>query len=146
MENQKIINLLDNAPNQPSKFRTKNRVGINDDARGTYNKNSQVKFKTSMLKSILCDYSDTYMLVSETITNDGAGHEDNVKRVDERDEGVIFKICAPFIDCISEINNNQIDNAKDWDVVMSMCNLIEYNGDYSKTPGSLWQYYTWSKW
>ena len=53
------------------------------------------------------------MLVSETITNDGAGHEDNVKRVDERDEGVIFKICAPFIDCISEINNNQIDNAKD---------------------------------
>ena len=67
MEYQKIINLLDNTPNQPSKFRTKNWVLINDDARGSYNKNSQGKFKTSMLKSSLCDYSDTYILVKETI-------------------------------------------------------------------------------
>ena len=51
MKYQKIINLLGNAPNQPSKFRTENWVEINDDARGTYNTNSQIKFKTSVLKS-----------------------------------------------------------------------------------------------
>ena len=58
IEFQKIINLLDNTPNQPSKFRTKNWVKINDDSHGTYNTNSQTKIKTSMLKSSLCDYSD----------------------------------------------------------------------------------------
>ena len=68
MEYQKIINLLDNRPNQPSKFRTKNWIEINDDARRTYNTNSQIKFKTSMLKSSLCDYSDAYILVSGNIT------------------------------------------------------------------------------
>ena len=51
VEYQKIINLLDNTPYQPSKFKTKNQVEINDDARGTYNTNSQIKFITSMLKS-----------------------------------------------------------------------------------------------
>ena len=64
MEYQKIISLLDNTPNQPTKFRTKNWVETNDDVRGTYNTNSQTKFKTSMLKSSACDYSDAYMLVS----------------------------------------------------------------------------------
>ena len=65
MEYQKIINLLDNTQKNPSKFRTKHRVGINDDARGTYNSNSQIKFKTSMLKPNLCDYSDTYTLAEK---------------------------------------------------------------------------------
>ena len=68
MEYKKIINLLDNTPNQTSKFRTKNWVEINDVARGTYNTNSQIKFETSMLKSSFCDYSDAYIFVSETIT------------------------------------------------------------------------------
>ena len=54
---------------------------------------------------------------------------------------IIFKSCAPFTDCISEINNTQVDNAKDLDVVMLMYNLIEYSDNYSKTLGSLWQYY-----
>ena len=68
MEYQKIANLLDdNKSNQPSKFRTKNWVEINDESRGTYNVNSQIKFKTTMLKSSLCDYSDAYILVKETI-------------------------------------------------------------------------------
>ena len=58
MEYQKIVNLLDNALNQPSKFRTKNWVEINDESRGTYNFNSQIKFKTTMLNSSFCDYSD----------------------------------------------------------------------------------------
>ena len=73
MEYQKIIKLLDNAPNQPSKFRTKNWFETIDDAHVTYDKGSQIKFKTSMLKSSLFDYSDAYILVSGTITIDGAG-------------------------------------------------------------------------
>ena len=63
MEHQKIENLLDNASNQPSKFRTKNWVEINDESRGTYSVNKQVNFKTSMPRSSLCDYSDTYIFV-----------------------------------------------------------------------------------
>ena len=67
MEHQKIIILLQSTPNQTSKSRTKNWTGISDDARGMYNTISQVKFKTSMLKSSLWDYSDAYILVSRTI-------------------------------------------------------------------------------
>ena len=63
-----MINLLDNTSNQPSKFRTKKWVEINDESRGTYNTNSQIKFKTRMLKSSLCDYSDAYIVVRGTIT------------------------------------------------------------------------------
>ena len=63
MEYQKIINLLDNTPNQLSKFRTKNWVEINNNSRGAYNVNTQIKFKTTMLKSSLCDYGDAYILV-----------------------------------------------------------------------------------
>ena len=63
MEYQKIINLLNNAASQPTKFRTKKWVEINDNSRGTYNTNSQIKFKTSMLRSILREFSDVYILV-----------------------------------------------------------------------------------
>ena len=62
MEYQKIANLIDDASNQSSKFRTKHWVEINDESRGTYNVNSQIKFKTTMLKSSLCDYSDAYII------------------------------------------------------------------------------------
>ena len=68
MEYQKIANLLDTESNQPSKFRTRNWVEINDEARGTYSPNKQIKFKTSMLRSSLCDYSDAYILVKGNIT------------------------------------------------------------------------------
>ena len=54
---------------------------------------------------------------------------------------MIIKTCAPFTDCISKINNTQVDNAKDNDIVIPMLNLIEYSDNYSKTSGSLWQYY-----
>ena len=104
MEYQKIINFLDNTPNQPTKFRTENWVKINDDACGTYNINCKVKFKNSVLKSILRNYSDTYILVSGTITITKAGVE--------KEKGVISKYCAPFTECISEINHIQIHNAK----------------------------------
>ena len=142
MEYQKIANLLDdNKSNQPSKFRTKNWVKINDESRGIYNVNSQIKFKTTFLKSSLCDYSDVYILVKGTITIAGAGDHAEARQADERDKGVAFKNYAPFTNCISEINNAQVDNAKDIDIVMPMYNLIEYSDNYAKTSGSLWQYY-----
>ena len=91
-----------------------------------------------MLKSSLCDYSDAYVLVKGTITITGVGADAAARQADERDKGVVFKNCAPFTNCISEINNTQVDNAKDIDIVMPMYSLIEY---YAKTSGSLWQYY-----
>ena len=78
MEYQKII-ILNNTPNQPSKFRTKNWVEINDDLCGTYNTNSQIKFKTSMLKSRLCDYRDACIAVNGTITVPNTGTADTPK-------------------------------------------------------------------
>ena len=68
MEYQKITNLLDNASNQPSKFRIKNCFKINDKSTGVYNMNNQIKFKTKMLRSNLCDYPDAYILVKGTLT------------------------------------------------------------------------------
>ena len=91
-----------------------------------------------MLKSSLCDYSDAYILVKGTITvNNTAAQGAAANNTNKK---VIFKNCAPFTNCISEINNTQIDNAKDIDIVMSMYNLIEYSDNYAKTTGSLWQY------
>ena len=78
------------------------------------------------LKSSLCDYSDAYILVKGRIKIAGAGDNAGARQADERNKGVIFKNCASFIDCISEINNTKTDNTKDIDVVMPMYNLIEY--------------------
>ena len=138
MEYQKIANLIDDTPNQPSKFRTRNWVEINDESRGAYNANSQIKFKTTMLKSSLRDYSDAYILVKRTISvNNTAAQGAAANNTNKK---VIFKNCAPFTNCISGINNTQIDNATDIDIVMPMYNLIEYSDNYAKTTGSLWQY------
>ena len=138
MEYQKIANLIDDTSSQPSKFRTRNWVEINDESRGAYNVNSQIKFKTAMLKSSLCVYSDAYILIKGTISvNNTAAAGAAVNNINKK---VIFKNCAPFTNCISEINNTQIDNAKDIDIVMPMYNLIEYSDNYSKTTGSFWQY------
>ena len=115
MEYRKIANLINNGDesNQPSKFKTKNWVKINDESRGTCNINSQIKFKTAMLKSSLCDYCDAYILVKGKITITGSGDDAAARQADERDKGVAFKNCAPFTNCISEIDNAQVDNAKD---------------------------------
>ena len=91
-----------------------------------------------MLKSSLCDYSDAYVLVKGTISvNNTAASDASAKITNKK---VIFKNCAPFTNCISKINNTQVDNAKDIDIVMSMYNLIEYSDNYSKASGSLRQY------
>ena len=91
-----------------------------------------------MLKSSSCDYSNAYILVKGTITvNDTAAADADANNTNKK---VIFKNCAPFTNCISEINNTQVDNAKNIDIVMCMYNLIEYSDNYSKTSVSLWQY------
>ena len=133
MKYQKIITLLENASNQPSKFRTKNRVEINAESRGACNVNSQIKFNTTMLTSSLCDYSDAYILAKGTITVNNTGTAAALKNKNKK---VIFKNCAPFTNCISEIDNTQTDNSKDIDIVMPMSKLIEYSNNYSKTSES----------
>ena len=95
---QKIANLLDNASNQPPKFRTKNWIEINDESRGTYSINRQISFKTSVLRSSLCDYIDAFILLkgNTSVNNTPAipGAPSN------RNKKVIFKNYAPFTDCI----------------------------------------------
>ena len=103
MEYQKLANLLNDESNQASKFRTRNWVEINDESRRTY-ANADIKFKTSMLRSNLGDYADVYVIVKETITITGAEGNDEAKKLDERNTGVIFKNCAPFTKCISRIS------------------------------------------
>ena len=101
MEYQKIVNFLGSASIQPSKFRTRNSIEINDESRGTYTSNG-IKFKTTMLRSNLCDYADAYILVKGTITITGEG-DDAAKQLDERNKGAIFKNCAPFTKFINRI-------------------------------------------
>ena len=91
-----------------------------------------------MVKANLCDYSDAYIPVKGTITvNSTAAADADANNTNEK---VIFKSCAPFTNCISEINNTHVDNRKDIDIAVPMYNLIEYRDNYSKTSGSLWQY------
>ena len=96
---------------------------------------NKIKFKTSMLRSSWCDYSDAYILVKGNIivTSTAAGGA-NANNANKK---VIFKNCALFSNCISKINNTQIDNAEYIDIVMPMYKLIEYSENYSKTSGSL---------
>ena len=70
--------------------------------------------------------------VNNTAAADADANKNNKK--------VAFKNCAPFTNCINEINYTQVDNAKDIDIVRPMYNLIEYSDNYSKTSGSLWRY------
>ena len=86
-----MINLFDNTLDQLSKFRTKNWMEINDRSQGVYNTNSNIRFKTAMLKSSLCDYTDAYILVKGKITITGEGDDAAARQADERNKGVIFK-------------------------------------------------------
>ena len=135
MEYQKILNLLHNTSNQPSKSKIKNWVEVNDESRETYKVNSQIKFRTTMLKSSLCHYSDAYIRVKGNLSVDNtAAAPAAANNINKK---VIFQNCASFTDCIIEINNKKVDNAKDIDIVMPVYNLIEYSDNYSKNIGKL---------
>ena len=112
MEYQKIANLLESTSDNLSTFRTRNWVEIKNESRGNY-ANSDIRFKTTMLRSNLCDYVDSYILVKGTTTITAAGADAAARQADERNIEVTFKNCAPFTKCVSRINNT--DNAHDID-------------------------------
>ena len=87
--------------------------------------------------SNLCNYRDVYIDIKGTWTVPNT--ETSGAAVNNANKNVIFKNCAPFTDCITKINNTQVDDAQKIDVVMPMYNLIEYSDAYLKTSGSLWQ-------
>ena len=136
MEFQKIVNLLDTTSDDKDlpRFVTKKWIEVYDQSEKNYSINKEIRIKTPMLRSDLCDFSDAYIVVKGTIT---VTNPDNAKR----NKSVAFKNNAPFINCISKINGVQIDNAEDLDVVMPMYNLLEYSKNYKKRTGSLWNYY-----
>ena len=134
MEYDKINNLLDSESGHLSKFVTRQYVKVNS-LSNTYNENKLIRFKTPMLRSDLCDYTDAYVLVNGTITVAG---DDPRER---QNKSVISKNNAPFASCITRINNELIEDADDLDIVMPMYNLLEYSKNYRKTIGSLYNYY-----
>ena len=139
MEYDKINNLLLSEDNEKlSKFVTREYVRVNS-LLDTYNENKSIRFKTLMLRSNLCDYSDAYILVKGTITVRALGVDNNANNIrDKRNRPIILKNNAPFV---TRINGELIEDADNLDIVMSMYNLLEYSKNYRKTIGSLYNYY-----
>ena len=102
-------------------------------AEDRYKPSKQIRFKTSKLRSNLCDFSDAYIVVTRTITVKDRNN-------DAYDKRLAFKINVLFLSYISKINNTLVDNAEDLDILMPVYTLIEYSKIYSKTTGSLWNY------
>ena len=126
---------------QLSKFVTREYVRVNS-LSNTYNENKSIRFKTPMVRSNLCDYSDAYILVKGTITVTAPGANNNANNIrDKRNRPLILKNSAPFVSCITRINGELIEDADDLDIVMYMYNLLEYSKNYRKTIGSLYNYY-----
>ena len=133
MKYQRIIDFLENTPNQRSNFRTKKLIETNNDASGTYITNIQITFKTSMLKSSLCDYRGRYILAIGTIAVAAqAGNNTN-----NDFKGVVFENCTSFTDCISKIIKAQTDNPTNIYAVMSMYKFIYYSDNHSK---KIWKF------
>ena len=136
MEAQKIVNLLNNSENEYSKFATKKWYVIDSESKGNYSHENPIKFLTKSIESSLCDYSDAYILVTGNITatpNNAATQ-------------VVFKNCAPFEKCRTEINETFVDEAEHINITMLLHSLIEYSENilikknYSDTSGTLWQF------
>ena len=133
MEFSKIVNLFDKTSDDKDlpRFVAEKWIEVCDQSERDYKVSKNIRIKTTMLRSDLCDFSDTYIFVKGYIT---VTEPDDAKR----NKSVTFKNNAPFINCISKING---DNAEDLDVLMPMHNLLEYSKNYRKTTGSLWNYY-----
>ena len=129
MELQKIVNFPNTTSDDKDlpRFATKKSIEVYDQSEGNYNVNEEIRIKTSMLRSDLCDFSDAYIVVKGDITLE-SGNDAN-----KRNKDLAFKNNAPFINCISKMNGVKTDNAEDLDVVMSMYNLLEYSKNYRKT-------------
>ena len=144
IEFQKITNFLDITSDNEDlpEFVTKKWIEVYDQSEGNYNVNKEIRIKTSMLRSDLCDFNDVYIVVKGNITvnkktftandfeapnntADNATAINNAHDNELGDKKLVFKNNAPFINCISKINGIKIDNAEDLDVVMPMYNLPE---------------------
>ena len=134
METQKIVNLLNGSDNESSKFGTKKWYIINDKnnrqyGMGTEN-DSTIKFETVKFKSNLCDYSDAYILLTGDIKVPDVAANTNVA----------FKNYAPFARCVTHINDEHVETAKNLDIIMPMYNLLEYSDNYADSSGNLYQF------
>ena len=160
MQFQKIANFLNTTSDDKDlpRFVIKKWNEVYDQSEKNYNPNKEIRMKTSMLRSDLCDYSDAYIVVKGTTTVDKKTFTtDDFEAPDNTaanvtatntannnafgEKKLVFKDNAPFINCISKINGVKIDNAEYLDVVMPMYNLVEYSKTYRKTTGSSWNYY-----
>ena len=159
MDFQKIVNLLDITSDNKDlpRYVTKKRIEVYDQSEKNYNPNKEIKIKTPM-RSDLRDFSDAYIVVRGDITvykktftaddfqapNNTAANATATNTANNNAFGekkLTFKNNAPFINCITKINGIKIDNAEGLDVVIPTYNLLEYNKNYKKTTGSLWNYY-----
>ena len=139
METQKIVNLLNGSDNENSKLATKKRYVIDSESNGNYSHHNPIKFLTNSIESSLCDYSDAYVLVTGniTVTRTIASNPVQRKQVLTEATQVIFKNCAPFEKCSTEIDVTLVNEVHFINIIMPMYNLIEYSGNYSDTSGSL---------
>ena len=135
MEFNKTNNLLGQAHNEVPRFITKKWIEVQSQSGNTYNTSKPIRFKTSMLRSDLCDYSDAYVWVKGKITVANPNDKANFNKE------LTLKNNAPFISCISKINGELVENAAGLDIVIPMYNLLEYSKNYEKTLGSLFNYY-----
>ena len=161
MEFQKIVNFIDTTSDNKylPTFVTKKWIEVYDQSEENSNVNKEIRIKTSMLRSDLCDFSDAYIVVKGNITvtkktftaddidapNNTAANATATNNANNNafgDKKLVFKNNAPFINRFSKINGVKIDNAEDLDVVIPMYNLLECSKNYyKKTTGSLRNYY-----
>ena len=135
MEFQKLVNLVDTTSDDKDlpRFVTKKWIEVYDESGRDYRINKEFRIKTPMLRSDLCDFSNAYIVVKGIIAVTNLYDA-------KRNKSVAFKNNAPFITCISKINDVQIDNAEDLDFVMLMYNLLENSKNYRKITGSMLNY------
>ena len=155
-----MLNFLDTTSDDKDllRFFTKKWIEVYDQSEGNYSVNKEIRIKTSLLRSDLCDYSDAYIVVKGNIivdkktftandfeaSNNTAAIATATNAANDNEFGekkLIFKNNAPFVNCTSKINGIKIDDAEDLDVVMPMYNLLEFSKNYRKTTDSLWNYY-----
>ena len=135
MKFNEINNLLAPAHDKVPRFITKKWIEVQSQSGSTYNTSKPIRFKTSMLRSDLCDCPDAYVWVKGKITVTDPNNNANF------DRRLTLKNNAPFISCISKINDKLVENAEDLDIAMPMYNFLEYSTHYEKISGFLFNYY-----
>ena len=132
MEAQKIVNLLEESDDEVLKFSTRKWYIINDQNNGQYGKgdanDSTIKIDTKVIKPNLCDYSDSFILV----TGDIAVVNWN------QNTSIAFKNCTPFTRCATHLNDEHVETAENLDIIMNMYNLLEYSDNFAESSWSLW--------